>query len=326
LDCRLCETLIFTDRSAENDPGECMLSVWDRDKSHDVIAMPVPSLPSKSVVFFRAAKWAVDAAGRILFAVSLLFFPATENSVHAKNGEAGQVRIFTVFDNYPFRPGLQTDWGFAALVATPDGSVLFDTGADGAILLSNMKQMKLDPMAVRAVVISHVHRDHLGGLQGFLAENGDVTVHIRASFPGSVRHMITSAGAQYRDVKDAGEILSGVYTTGPLANDLEEQALVVDTSDGLVIITGCAHPGIVRIVETVHRQQSGRPIALVMGGFHLMGAGTSEIARIVKALRRLGVKKVAPSHCTGDAARRAFEKEFGDDYIAGGLGRFFEFP
>ncbi len=236
------------------------------------------------------------------------------------------VQILTVFDNYRVTAGLKSRWGFAAVVVTPNTTVLFDTGGSGSVLLTNMRRMKLDPQAVEAIFISHVHGDHLGGLGGFLAENSDVIVYIPASFPDSVRHMIRAAGAYFRDVIGPTEVVPGVLSTGPLGDGLEEQALVVDTNEGLVVMTGCAHPGIVRIVEAAHAQRPDRPIALVMGGFHLLSAGRSKVMRIIQAFRRLDVKRVAPSHCTGDAARRQFQKAYGDDYIAGGLGHIIELP
>jgi 7,8-dihydropterin-6-yl-methyl-4-(beta-D-ribofuranosyl)aminobenzene 5'-phosphate synthase len=235
------------------------------------------------------------------------------------------ISIATVFDNYAADPRLTTSWGFAAAVIAADTAVLFDTGADGSILLANMTRIKLDPKAIQAVVISHIHQDHLGGLEGFLAANGDVTVYIPAAFPDSVRRMIRATGAGLRDVTRPTDLAPDIFTIGPLGNGLDEQALVVETEEGLVIITGCAHPGIVRIVEAAHAHRSGQPIALVMGGFHLKSASASEIARIIQAFRRLGVKKVAPSHCTGDAARSHFREAYGADFVEGGVGLVLSF-
>jgi 7,8-dihydropterin-6-yl-methyl-4-(beta-D-ribofuranosyl)aminobenzene 5'-phosphate synthase len=233
--------------------------------------------------------------------------------------------IATVFDNYAADPRLTTSWGFAAAVIATDTAVLFDTGGDSSVLLANIARMQLDAKAVQTIVISHIHQDHLGGLKGFLAENSDVTVYIPASFPSAARHMIRAAGADFTDVGGPMEVAPGIFTTGPLGDGLEEQALVIDTDEGLVIMTGCAHPGIVRIVEAAHAQHPGRPIALVMGGFHLLSASTADVASIVRDFRRLGVKKVAPSHCSGDAARNQFREAYGPNFIEGGAGLVLSF-
>ncbi len=237
----------------------------------------------------------------------------------------GQVLITTVFDNYSVNPELATRWGFAAVVRTSAANILFDTGSDGRILLSNMKKLNVESRHIRKVVISHVHLDHLGGLQEFLKVNRDVTVYIPASFPASVRQSITSSGARFRDVTGALQIDEGVYTTGEMGTGPIEQSLIVDTSEGLVVLTGCAHPGIVNIVRRAKEVVPKRPVALVMGGFHLGSASDKQLQRLIQDFRQLGVKKVAPSHCSGDRARARFQTEYKEDYVAGGAGRVVSF-
>jgi len=235
-------------------------------------------------------------------------------------GDPAAVSILTVFDNYAVDPRLATMWGHASVVVTPSSVVLFDTGSDGGVLLENLRKMEIAPGDVDAVVISHVHGDHLGGLAGFLARNKDVVVYIPSSFPNSVKDAIRAASARYQDVEEPMEIVEGVHTTGPMGTRLVEQALIVETGEGLAVMTGCAHPGIVSIVGEAERLFPHTPLALVMGGFHLVSASDAEIDRIVQSFRRLGVRKVAPSHCTGDRARARFQAEYGEDYIAGGAG------
>jgi 7,8-dihydropterin-6-yl-methyl-4-(beta-D-ribofuranosyl)aminobenzene 5'-phosphate synthase len=79
------------------------------------------------------------------------------------------------------------------------------------------------------------------------------------------------------------------------------------------------------LVETAKAQHPGRPIALVMGGFHLLHARRSDTEKIVQAFRRLEVERVAPSHCTGDIARSQFRKEYGQDFIEAGVGMVLNF-
>ena len=254
----------------------------------------------------------------IAFALSLPGYASKSSEPRA--GASGPVSIATVFDNLVLRPGLTQRWGFAAVVTTPSAVVLFDTGSDGPVLLSNMKEMRLAPENVTAIVISHIHQDHSGGLRTFLKANPKVTVYLPTSFPNSLRQMVRRAGARTHDVHAPETIATGIHTTGQMDGHLYEQALVVETREGLVVLTGCGHPGIVRMVEQARAVVPDKPVNLVMGGFHLMHASDSEIESVIRDFRRLGVKRVAPSHCTGDRARARFKKAFGTDYVPGGLG------
>ena len=236
-----------------------------------------------------------------------------------------EISVTTVFDNYAVDPRLATRWGFAAVVSTPTATVLFDTGSDGTTLLSNMAKLGLDPVKIDKVVISHSHDDHLGGLRDFLRANARVLVLIPRSFPDHVRRMIDAAGARRRDVLEPTGIAPGVRTTGPLGTSLQEQALVVETAKGLVIVTGCAHPGIISIVEKARTMSPKADIALVMGGFHLLSASPAQVDQIVRAFRQLGVQRVAPSHCTGEVARRRFREAYGPNYVEGGVGMILKF-
>lgn len=233
----------------------------------------------------------------------------------------GNISIKIVFDNYQINPDLTTSWGFGCVIKTPGESILFDTGGDGSILLSNMKKMNIDPNEINVVAISHIHSDHEGGLRGFLEKNGNVKVYIPSSFPNSIREKIKSYGAEYQNVKDSIKICDNVYTTGELGGRIKEQSLILDTKKGLVIITGCAHPGIVNIAEKTKQIFPDKNIFLIMGGFHLSGASDLELKNIIKSLKKIGVQKAAPSHCSGDRCRELFKEEFGDNYIESGAGK-----
>jgi len=236
------------------------------------------------------------------------------------------ISITTVFDNYAVDPRLATRWGFAAVIATPSATVLFDTGGDGATLLANMKALRLDPAGIEMIVLSHSHGDHVGGLHGFLRTNRNVLVYLLPSFPRRLAAMIVAVGARHRTLRAPTEVATGIHATGPLGTATEEQALVVETGDGLVVLTGCAHPGIVPIVQRAREMMPKAEIALVMGGFHLLSASHGEIDAIVRAFRALGVRRVAPSHCTGDLARSRFREAYGADYVEGGVGMAISLP
>ena len=215
-------------------------------------------------------------------------------------------------------PTLQTAWGFACWIETGDATLLFDTGGDSPTLLGNMATLGLDPQAIDVVVLSHIHGDHTGGLAGLLDTGIRPTVYVPAAFPASFKDGVR-ARTDLVEVTGPLEILPGVHTTGELGSSIVEQALVVETEAGLVVVTGCAHPG---VVEMVRRAQGavGGEVALVMGGFHLGGASAAEIATIVEDFQQLGVQGVAPCHCSGDVARALFEQAYGEDFISAGVG------
>ena len=120
-------------------------------------------------------------------------------------------------------------------------------------------------------------------------------------------------------VEPGDSISQGMYTTGAMGGSIREQALVIRTSKELVVVTGCAHPGIVQIVEKAQEMFDG-PVYLVMGGFHLGDKSDRQLKGIINAFRDLGVQKVAPYHCTGDKAIARFKAEYGEDFIQAGAG------
>jgi len=235
-----------------------------------------------------------------------------------KEEEASEITLISVYDNYQFNPELKTDWGFALVIETPKEKILFDTGGDSEILLFNMKKLGIDPKSISKVIISHSHYDHLGGLEGFLKENSKVEVFILDSFPEKVKEMVKSYGAQLIEVSKPQKISDFVFSTGPLGAFPEEESLVVLLKKGLIVITGCAHPGIVNIVKKAKEMFPQKEIYLVLGGFHFPPK------RVVEEFKNLGVKKVAPSHCSGEEIREAFKEEYQENFIENGVGKIIE--
>lgn len=250
----------------------------------------------------------------------LAFASAGATSNITASSEEGEVSLTVVYNNYQVNPDLTTSWGFGCVVRTKNTTLLFDTGSSSSILLSNMEKMGIAPKEIDLVAISHGHGDHLGGLEGFLGENNEVTVYIPSSLPDSTRKMIERQGASYQNVSNSIQISENIYTTGELGIGIKEQSLIVDTNKGLVVVTGCAHPGVVNIAQEATNLLE-KEIYLVMGGFHLVGSSDGELRTIVSKFREIGVKKVAPSHCSGDRCRELFAKEYGEDYIKSGVGK-----
>ncbi len=231
----------------------------------------------------------------------------------------GQIRITVLYNNVSTKADLQIDWGFAAWIEVGDKTILFDTGAKGPILLSNMGKLGLDPKEVDLVVLSHAHWDHTGGLSDFLERNPKVTVYLLGVFPASLKKTVTDAGAQVVEVSGSQQICEGVYTTGEMGTAIPEQSLLVETDTGTAIITGCAHPGIVEITRKA-KEVLTAPVAVILGGFHLLRMDEKQINEVIGELKTLGVSKVGPSHCTGDQAIRAFRKTWQEDFVESGCG------
>ena len=210
------------------------------------------------------------------------------------------MRVTITYDNEVWRPGCSSDWGFSCLVEAHGHIILFDTGANGRMLLENMGRLRMDPASIEAVVISHPHHDHTGGLSQLLAVN-PTRVYVPASCPAP-------RGA--REVVRVGPplaIFDGITLTGELRN--VEQSLLVDTGAGLAVIVGCSHPGVGTILERASR--FGTPSALI-GGLH--GFDDLELLR--------GLDLVCPTHCTRHKAE--IEARFPDIHVEGGVGQVIE--
>ncbi len=236
-----------------------------------------------------------------------------------------EMAITVIYDNNPYKEGLETAWGFAASITGTEKTILFDTGGDGSILLNNMQKLAIDPNGIDTVVLSHIHPDHTGGLNSFLEKNSDVTVYLPKSFPKKFKDNVASCGAKIVEVEQSLKICENVYSTGQLGKwipvaELKEQSLIIRTEAGLLVITGCAHPGIAKIVNTA-KELLKDDILLVMGGFHLEWATKGKLEKIISAFKQLNVRYAGPCHCSGDKARALFEKHFGKNYINIGAGK-----
>ncbi len=228
--------------------------------------------------------------------------------------------ITVVYDNVSTREDLEPAWGFSCLIQGLEKVILFDTGADGSTLLSNMQALNLTPKSIDAVVLSHLHGDHTGGLSDLLGVHSHLTVFGLDSFPVSIKTEITGSGAELVTVTDSMSVCPGALLTGQMGAGIPESGLIIRTSRGLVIITGCAHPGIVEMVEKSLELAEGPP-DLVMGGFHLFGTSRQSVRDLIDRFRALGVCRVAPCHCTGPEAMEMFRESFQEQYVPCGVGQ-----
>jgi len=230
------------------------------------------------------------------------------------------ITITIFYDNHDFDTNLKPAWGFSCLIEGTDKTILFDTGGDGQILLSNMQKLGIDPNKIEIVVLSHIHGDHTEGLDSFLAHNPGVEVYLPASFSQSFKQKIKKIGAKIVEVKDSIKICSNVYSTGEMGKWIKEQSLLIKIKKGLIVITGCAHPGIVNIIKRA-KEITQDSVYLVLGGFHLSGVRSYQIKKIIQEFEREGVKKVAPCHCSGDLTCKLFQDIYKKNFILAGVGK-----
>ena len=182
-----------------------------------------------------------------------------------------------------------------------------------------MAKLGVNPSTIQVIVLSHIHGDHTWSLDAVLDAVHNVTVYLPASFPSSFKANVERHGSRVVEVRQAVKICDCAASTGVLGNGIEEQSLIVKTGEGLVVVTGCAHPGVVKIVREA-KELTGEEVHLVLGGFHLVSRSEEEIAYVVSEMRGLGVGKVAPCHCSGDTPRRLFRETFGADYKSESAG------
>ncbi len=244
-----------------------------------------------------------------------------KNNTHSNHPA---VKITIVYDNNSTDKDLTADWGFACVVEVGQRTILFDTGDNGKILLENMQKLNINPHKIDVVFLSHYHHDHTGGLKDFLSANSTVKVYFPQSIPESIIETITSTGAEGIPVSVHRELFPGADTLGEFGGVIPEQSLAVHSSRGVVIIAGCAHPGISGILRKTKTLFPGEMIYLVLGGFHLHKMPDNEIENTILEFNELTVGKVAPAHCCGNTARELFQKAWGKDYIGVAPGEIVE--
>ncbi len=228
-------------------------------------------------------------------------------------------QLTILVDNTVRGKNLWKDWGFSCLISWRGSKILFDTGSQPDILDHNARVLGIDLKKISTVFLSHIHSDHTGGLPAILSANPAVTIWVPVSFPQSFTESVASFKTTVRRVSGPEEILPGIFPTGELGTSIREQSLVIETPRGLVVVTGCSHPGIVTILETVQKQFH-KNIFFVVGGFHLNWTSDEKVRDIVHKFKQLGVEKVAPAHCTGSLAENLFQKIYGSQYVPAGAG------
>lgn len=275
------------------------------------------------------------------------------------DGRSGN-RITILTDAFGDPSALAQDWGYAALIEYEGRRILFDTGNNAERFAANVRALGVDLTRLDAVVISHRHGDHTDGLRHLLAVNPNVRIYVpddeyfgggtpaaffrqsdptlptrmryfRGAVPDSVPHGTPWRG-QFVRVGTARELLPGLslvrnLATGPQFGETPELSLVIATPTGPIVVVGCSHPGIERILASLPRAAAPTAAAaparvrMIVGGMHLVTTPPGDVDGLVARLRRRwGVAAIAPGHCTGEHAFARLQRAFGRDYVYAGVG------
>lgn len=266
--------------------------------------------------------------------------------------------ITTLVENSVNKSGLMAEHGLSFFLETGDESILFDTGQCHA-LIHNVANMGIDLSEVNKIVLSHGHSDHTGGLGDALKAMGGAHIYAHPDIfdekysnrecerrPIGItytRESLELMGAELHLSKEPMQIADGIRTTGEIErqNDFEyphsrlcvmrdgvmmkdglkdDLSLIVDGKDGIAVIFGCGHSGVINTLNQVKRMTNGKPIRLVVGGIHLIDADKNRIDRVIREIMSFDIEKFALCHCTGELAMIQFYQTFGDRMIFNHVG------
>jgi 7,8-dihydropterin-6-yl-methyl-4-(beta-D-ribofuranosyl)aminobenzene 5'-phosphate synthase len=273
--------------------------------------------------------------------------------------------LTTLVENSVHLRGLRAEHGLAFHIQAGDRSLLFDTGQSD-LLLANAAALGVDLAQVEAIVLSHGHYDHTGGLAAVrrVAPQARIFLHPAAVEPkfsanadsparpvgmlATATQAVSAADAAVTWTREPTEVLPGVFVTGEVPRTtafedtgghffldaagtgadplVDDQALFFDTADGVVVILGCAHAGVVNTLRHIRRLLGNRRIHTVCGGLHLLTASPARMDATVAALRELDGARFVPAHCTGFAATARLWAEFPGRGAVGGVGTRLLFP
>lgn len=303
----------------------------------------------------------MNAYSRMIFGlVTILLLVGCAATLFAPMASAtpANAQITVLYDAFGKTPGMQKDWGYSALIEYGGKRILFDTGNNSDILEQNAKAKGIDLSKLDFVVMSHRHGDHMGGLAYVLRVNPKVKIYapkegfgvyggdLPSSFyrkdpslppeqryyngapPDVLRFGSAWPGANFELVDKNTEIAPDIHlitlvSDKPGTLELRELSLAINTPEGMVIVVGCSHPGIDKIVAVA--ATINPRIHIIAGGFHLVVTTDADIEKIVTTLRdTFKVERVAPGHCTGEPAFTALKAAFGDRYLYAGLGTTLE--
>ena len=244
----------------------------------------------------------------------------TDNPVSGKSPEKTW-SLTMLYNNIAGEAKLKPAWGLSLWIELEKSAVLFDTGGDKNILLDNISSIGLDISKLKSIIISHEHWDHVNGIPAVLESHGSkIPVYVPERSAATIKSV--NPEDSITGVDGNQELHTDIWTTGQMqaTAGLYEQSILFSKNDNVYVFTGCSHPGIVKIVEKAKNIFPDHTIELVAGGFHLLDKDEAQIRTISDQLKALGVRNLAPSHCTGEQAMSIFREEWGGQYMPYYLG------
>lgn len=263
--------------------------------------------------------------------------PAEGDSM-VKRETRDSIALTILYDNRSVDDSIIADHGFSCLVESGGRACLFDAGRIADTFMTNAKTLGVDFSRITQVFISHFHDDHMGELIRVLGACNKPQLYLPFSYPQFPNEPLAeSAEREFGNLQDryrplVSEIIRTTnsvaiegkyYSTGTIENITYEQSLLIPTSKGLIILIGCAHPGIVEIVRHSKKLMK-QDVYCILGGFHLVSTDSPQLRTIARELRKL-TKYLGPCHCTGAKARAIFRDIFQDEYLDIHAGKKLQF-
>lgn len=281
----------------------------------------------------------------------------------AETPASAPARVTIIYDAFGKPSPLQRGWGYSALVEYGGKRILFDTGGQYQAFADNVRALHIDLKRLDYVVISHRHGDHTAGLAYVLQQNPHVPLYApleTGSFgtppsPPAARALLRNVdgvppdlhyysgeppgqlpidspwpGARFTLVDSTVEIAPGLFLIKTVSDskgtlELNELSLAIRTPKGLVVVVGCSHPGIEKILDAASRIDSH--LYTIVGGLHLVDKSDQQVSEVVNNFHdKWHIERIAAGHCTGEYAQVELDRVYGERHDHSGLGEVIALP
>ncbi|RTZ91717.1 MAG: hypothetical protein DSY91_04690 [Deltaproteobacteria bacterium] len=229
------------------------------------------------------------------------------------------MKVVLICDNRPYAEGLMTSWGLSVGLLGADGWTLFDLGNSPDVFLHNFTALGGDLKSVKRIILSHLHHDHSGGLEAFRDVGRAIPLYLPERIPGDEVGLLESWGLRVSYVPVSGVQFGDLWILPMPQGSPPEQLIVLETGQGIALLTGCAHFGIENGMAEVWRRFH-RPFDLVCGGFHFAFRSPTALEETLRLMDSLPIVRIAPCHCTGDEAIEVFARTFPKRFLRVGTG------